>query len=165
MLRSDSILTPEFKTKPMKTQVKWRDGASFVGETESGHAIVMDGPPDFGGNNTGPRPMELLLTGLGGCTAFDVVMMLQKSRQNIQDCIVDIDATRADTEPKVFTRIHIHFAVYGQGLSDKQVARAVELSADKYCSASIMLGKTADIRHDYEIIDGPATKIAMTLNK
>ena len=148
----------------MKTQVKWHDGASFVGETESGHAIVMDGPPDFGGNNSGPRPMELLLTGLGGCTAFDVVMMLQKSRQNILDCTVDIDAERADSEAKVFTRIHIHFTIYGHDLSEKQVARAVELSADKYCSASIMLGKTADISHDYEIIDGPAPKTAMTLS-
>ena len=148
----------------MKTQVKWHDGASFVGETESGHAIVMDGPPDFGGNNSGPRPMELLLTGLGGCTAFDVVMMLQKSRQNILDCTVDIDAERADSEPKVFTRIHIHFTIYGHDLSEKQVARAVELSADKYCSASIMLGKTADISHDYKIIDGPAPKTAMTLS-
>jgi len=149
----------------MKTQVKWRDGASFTGETESGHAIVMDGPPDFGGNNTGPRPMELLLTGLGGCTAFDVVMMLQKSRQDILDCHVDIDATRADTEPRVFTKIHIHFTVYGHDLSDKQVARAVELSATRYCSASIMLGKTADISHDYQIIDGPAPRTPMTVNK
>jgi len=149
----------------MKTQVKWRDGASFTGETESGHAIVMDGPPDFGGNNIGPRPMEMLLTGLGGCTAFDVVMMLQRSRQDILDCHVDIDATRADTEPKVFTKIHIHFTVYGNDLADKQVARAVELSATKYCSASIMLGKTADISHDYKIIDGPAPRTAITINR
>ena len=149
----------------MKTRVKWRDGASFISETESGHALVMDGPADFGGKNSGPRPMELLLTGLGGCTAFDVVMMLQKSRQNILDCTVDIDATRAEQEPKVFTKIHIHFTVYGQQLSEKQVARAVELSASKYCSASIMLGKTAKISHDYEIIEGPAEKTGMTLNK
>jgi putative redox protein len=147
----------------MKTQVKWHNGASFTGETESGHALIMDGPADFGGKNTGPRPMELLLTGLGGCTAFDVVMMLQKSRQDIQDCVVDIDATRADSEPKVFTRIHIHFTVYGQNLSDKQVARAVELSATKYCSASIMLGKTAEITHDYEIVEGPAPKTGMSI--
>ena len=149
----------------MKTQVKWRNGASFIGETDSGHALIMDGPADLGGNNTGPRPMELLLTGLGGCTAFDVVMMLQKSRQKIQDCTVDIDATRADTEPRVFTKIHIHFTVYGEKLSDKQVARAVDLSASKYCSASIMLGKTADINHDYEIIEGPAAKSVMTFSK
>lgn len=147
----------------MKTKIRWRDAASFVGETESGHAIVMDGPPDFGGNNTGPRPMELLLTGLGGCTAFDVVMMLQKSRQEIYDCTVDIDAERADSEPKVFTTIHIHFTVYGSNLSDKQVARAVELSANKYCSASIMLGKTAKITHDYTIIEGHAPKTGMTI--
>ena len=147
----------------MKTKIRWRDTASFIGETESGHAIVMDGPPDFGGNNTGPRPMELLLTGLGGCTAFDVVMMLQKSRQEIYDCTVDIDAERADSEPKVFTTIHIHFTVYGSNLSDKQVARAVELSATRYCSASIMLGKTAEITHDYTIIEGHAPKTGMTL--
>ena len=149
----------------MKTQVKWRDGASFVGETESGHALVMDGPADFGGRNTGPRPMELLLTGLGGCTAFDVVMMLQKSRQNIHDCTVDINAARADAEPKVFTQIHIQFTVYGENLSDKQVARSVQLSAEKYCSASIMLGKTAEITHDYKIIQGPAPKTGMTISK
>ncbi len=147
----------------MKTQVKWRDGASFVGETESGHAIVMDGPPDFGGKNLGPRPMEMLLLGLGGCTAFDVVMMLQKSRQKIADCIVDIDAERAETEPKVYTKIHIHFSVYGEELSEKQVARAVELSATKYCSASIMLGKTADVTHDFEIIEGPSPRTPMSL--
>lgn len=147
----------------MKTQITWRGGASFTGETQSGHAIVMDGPPDFGGNNIGPRPMELLLTGLGGCTAFDVVMMLQKSRQNIHDCTVDIDATRADSEPKVFTQIHIHFKVYGEALSEKQVSRAVELSATKYCSASIMLGKTAEITHDFEIVEGSAPKSPMTL--
>ena len=147
----------------MKTKIRWRDAASFVGETESGHAIVMDGPPDFGGNNTGPRPMELLLTGLGGCAAFDVIMMLQKSRQEIYDCTVDIDAERADSEPKVFTTIHIQFTVYGSNLSDKQVARAVELSATKYCSASIMLGKTAKITHDYTIIEGHAPKTGMTI--
>ena len=147
----------------MKTQVHWRDGASFVGETESGHAIVMDGPADFGGKNLGPRPMEMLLLGLGGCTAFDVVMMLQKSRQNILDCIVVIDAERADSEPKVYTKIHIHFQVYGTGLSEKQVTRAVELSATKYCSASIMLGKTAEVTHDFEIIEGSETKTGMTL--
>jgi putative redox protein len=107
--------------------------------------------------------MELLLTGLGGCTAFDVVMMLQKSRQEIYDCSVDIEAQRAESEPKVFTSIHIHFSVYGHDLSDKQVARAIELSATKYCSASIMLAETADITHDYTIIEGHAPKTAMTL--
>ena len=146
----------------MKSQITWRGGASFTGETESGHAVVMDGPPDFGGRNTGPRPMELLLTGLGGCTAFDVVMMLQKARQNIYDCTVDIDASRATGEPKVFTDIHIHFTLYGENLADKQVARAVELSATKYCSASIMLSKTANITHDYEIVEGNAPRAAMS---
>ena len=147
----------------MKTKVRWRDGASFTAETESGHAIVLDGPPDFGGMNMGPRPMELLLTGLGGCTAFDVVMMLQKSRQDIYDCTVDIDAERASDEPKVFTNIHIQFTVYGHDLADKQVARAVELSATRYCSASIMLGKTAQITHAYTIVEGHAEKTGMTL--
>lgn len=149
----------------MRTQIKWRTGASFIGETGSGHVLFMDGPPDFGGKNTGPRPMELLLTGLGGCTAFDVVMMLQKLRQDIYDCTVDINATRADSEPKVFTHIHIHFTVYGQSLSEQQVARAIQLSADKYCSASIMLGKAAEISHDYEIIEGPEPKTGITRKK
>lgn len=146
----------------MKTTIRWREAASFTAQTESGHAFVMDGPPGFGGNNSGPRPMELLLTGLGGCTAFDVVMMLQKSRQTVHDCTVEVDAQRADKEPKVFTDIHIQFTVYGEDLSDKQVARAVELSATKYCSASIMLGKTANITHDYTIVEGHAPKTGMT---
>jgi putative redox protein len=123
----------------------------------------MDGPPDYGGINTGPRPMELLLTGLGGCTAFDVVMMLQKSRQEVYDCTVDIDAQRAESEPKVYTHIHIYFTVYGHNLTEKQVARAIELSATKYCSASIMLAKTAEITHDYTIVEGHAPKSGMTL--
>lgn len=147
----------------MKTQVKWREAGSFVGQTDSGHALVMDGPAEFGGKNLGPRPMELLMVGLGGCTSFDVVLMLQKARQKILDCIVDIDAERADEIPKVFTKIHIHFRVYGEDLSEKHVSRCVSMSANKYCSASIMLGKTAEITHDYEIIEGPAPKEGMTL--
>lgn len=147
----------------MKTQIRWRGAASFTGETASGHVLVMDGPPALGGHNAGPRPMEMLLLGLGGCTAFDVVMILQKSRQQVLDCTVDIDAKRADTEPKVFTDINIHFIVYGQDLSEKQVARAVELSATRYCSASIMLGKTANIRHHFEICEGAAPKSPMSL--
>jgi len=135
----------------MKTRVKWLDNMSFVGESGSGHSIVMDGPPEFGGRNLGVRPMEMLLLGLGGCASFDVVSMLKKSKQDLVDCEVEITAERADTEPKVFTKIHLHFTLSGNNLSDKRVARAIELSAEKYCSASIMLGKTAEVTHDYEI--------------
>jgi len=135
----------------MKTRVKWLDNMSFVGESGSGHSIVMDGPPEFGGRNLGVRPMEMLLLGLGGCASFDVVSMLKKSKQDLVDCEVEITAKRADTEPKVFTKIHLHFTLSGNNLSDKRVARAIELSAEKYCSASIMLGKTAEVTHDYEI--------------
>ena len=137
----------------MKARVKWVEDATFIGESGSGHAVVMDGPPDSGGRNLGIRPMEMLLIGMGGCTAFDVVLILRKARQPVTDCVVEIEAERAETVPKVFTRIHVHFIVTGDGLSDKQVARAVQLSAEKYCSASIMLGKAAEITHDYEIIN------------
>lgn len=135
----------------MKATVKWVEDAEFVGESGSGHRITMDGPPDFGGKNKGVRPMEMLLLGLGGCTAFDVVLILKKSRQAVEDCEVQVEAERATEDPKVFTRIHVHFIVSGQNLSEKHVARAVELSATKYCSASIMLGKAAEISHDFEI--------------
>ncbi|MEJ2362292.1 MAG: OsmC family protein [Gammaproteobacteria bacterium] len=135
----------------MKARVKWVEEVTFLGQSESGHAVVMDGPPDFGGRNLGPRPMEMLLLGMGGCTAFDVVLILKKARQAVANCEVELSATRADAEPKVFTAIHVHFIVTGTDLNEKQVARAVALSAEKYCSASIMLGKTADITHDYEI--------------
>lgn len=139
----------------MKARIKWAGEASFVGESESGHSIVMDGPPDMGGKNSGPRPMELLLLGTGGCTSFDVVHILKKSRQQVTDCIAEIDAERAATDPKIFTRIHIHFIVSGKDLKPEQVERAVKLSAEKYCSASIMLGKSAAITHDFEIIELP----------
>lgn len=135
----------------MKARVKWVEEMTFLGQADSGHAVVMDGPPDFGGRNLGPRPMEMLLLGMGGCTAFDVVLILKKARQAVADCVVELEATRAESEPKVFTSIHVHFIVKGTDLNDKQVARAVALSAEKYCSASIMLGKTAKITHDYEI--------------
>ena len=135
----------------MKARIKWVQDATFVGESGSGHALVMDGPPEHGGRNLGVRPMELLLLGMGGCTAFDVVHILKKSRQAVSDCEAELDAERAPADPKVFTAIHVHFIVSGRGLSEKHVARAVELSAQKYCSASIMLGKTAKISHDYEI--------------
>lgn len=135
----------------MKARIKWVEAALFVGESGSGHGVVIDGPPEGGGRNLGVRPMELLLLGLGGCTAYDVVYILRKSRQAVTDCVVEIDAERANEEPKVFTRIHVHFIVSGRELSEAAVARAVKLSAEKYCSASIMLGKTAAISHDFEI--------------
>ena len=135
----------------MQARVKWVQDATFIGESGSGHAVVMDGPPDHGGRNLGVRPMEMLLLGMGGCTAFDVVHILKKSRQPVTDVVTEIEAERADEEPKIFTKIHVHFIVTGTGLDDKRGRRAVSLSADKYCSASIMLGKTAEISHDYEI--------------
>ena len=137
----------------MKARVKLIEGVSFVGQTESGHAVVMDGPPDSGGKNLGPRPMEMLLLGLGGCSAFDVVHILRKSRLDVHDCVAEIDATRAEIDPKVFTQIHVHFIVTGKALDPKRVEQAVKLSAEKYCSASIMLGKVADITHDFEVLE------------
>lgn len=142
----------------MQARVKWLDGMAFVGETESGHAVVMDGAPEFGGRNLGPRPMEMLLLGLGGCTGFDVVAILKKARQPVLDCEVLMEAVRSEKVPKVFTEIAVHFRVYGSGLAEKQVARAVELSATRYCSASMMLGASARITHDFEIIEGPAPR-------
>ncbi|MDO6460591.1 OsmC family protein [Granulosicoccaceae sp. 1_MG-2023] len=136
----------------MRARVKWLDHMSFVGETESGHSIVMDGAPEFGGRNLGARPMEMLLLGLGGCTSFDVVMMLKKARQDIDDCEVTITAERAEEIPKIFTKIHVHFVVKGRDLAENHVKRAVSLSADKYCSASKMLEKSAEITHSYEIV-------------
>ena len=136
----------------MKMCIKWNDGVSFLGETESGHTVLMDGAPEAGGKNLGLRPMELVLMGTGGCTAFDVVMILKKSRQDISDCIVEIEAERATEDPKVFTRIHYHFILTGNNLKPQQVERAINLSAEKYCSASIMLGKTAEMTHDFEIV-------------
>jgi len=135
----------------MKAQIRWVQDALFVGESGSGHAIVIDGPPEGGGRNLGMRPMELLLLGTGGCTAYDVVHILKKARQPVLDCAVELTAERADEVPRVFTRIHIHFILTGRGLSDTAVRRAVDLTAEKYCSASIMLGKAVDISHDYEI--------------
>lgn len=137
----------------MKARIKLIEDVSFVGQTESGHAVVMDGAPEAGGKNLGPRPMEMLLLGLGGCTAFDVVLILRKSRQSVMDCVAEIDATRAETDPKVYTHIHVHFIVSGKSLDPKRVEQAIRLSAEKYCSASIMLGKTAEITHDFEIVE------------
>jgi putative redox protein len=135
----------------MKARVKWIEGVSFLGESDSGHAVVMDGAPEAGGRNLGFRPMELLLVGMGGCSSFDVVTILKKARQPITDCVAEITAERAETVPKVFTKIHVHFVVTGKGLAPNQVERAINLSIEKYCSASLMLGKTAELTHDYEI--------------
>ena len=137
----------------MECTVRWHDGMSFIAETGSGHLVAMDGAPEAGGRNLAPRPMELLLAGTGGCTSFDIVMILKKARQEVSGCTVSISADRADTDPKVFTRITMHFAVSGKGLKPDAVERAVKLSAEKYCSASIMLGKTAEITHTWEIVE------------
>jgi putative redox protein len=126
---------------------------SFIAETGSGHLVAMDGAPEAGGHNWAPRPLEMLLAGAGGCTSFDVIMILQRGRQDIVDCQVKISADRADTDPKVFTRIHFHFTVKGRALKADAVERAIKLSAEKYCSASIMLGKTAEITHSWEIAE------------
>ena len=141
----------------MKARVKWLDHMSFVGESGSGHSVVMDGSPDHGGRNLGIRPMEMVLIGMGGCTAFDVALMLQKSRQNVTDIEVELDSERAEEVPTVFTHIKVHFIISGVDLSEKQVARAVALSAEKYCSASKMLEKTAEISHSHEIVDVSAS--------
>ena len=137
----------------MKARVKWVEGKLMVGESGSGHAVVMDGPPEYGGRNLGLRPMEMLLLGMGGCTDFDVLMILEKSRQDVTSCEVLLEAERATEEPKVFTKIHAHFVICGRNLNRKHVERAISLSAEKFCSASIMLGKTAEITHDYEILE------------
>jgi putative redox protein len=137
----------------MKARIKWIEGVSFAGQSESGHTVVMDGAPEAGGKNLGVRPMEMLLLGMGGCTAFDVVHILRKSRQPIADCVAEVEATRADTDPKVFTKIHVHFIVSGKALDPKRVEQAIKLSAEKYCSASIMLGKVAEVTHDFEIAE------------
>ncbi len=135
----------------MKARVKWLEDMTLVGESGSGHAVVMDGPPELGGHNLGLRPMEMILLGMGGCTAIDVLNILKKARQAVVDCVVELDAERAPTDPKIFTRIQVHFIVNGRNLNERQVERAVQLSAEKYCSASIMLGKTAEITHTFEL--------------
>ena len=139
----------------MKASVRWAGESSFEGKSETGHTVLMDGPPDLGGQNRGPRPMEMLLLGMGGCTAFDVVLILRKGRQEIVDCVAQLDAERAPADPKVFTRIHVHFVVSGRQLDPKRVEQAIRLSAEKYCSASIMLARTAAITHDFEIVEAP----------
>ncbi len=142
----------------MKATVKWVDGRMFVGESGSGHAIVMDGPPDHGGRNMGVRPMEMILLGVGGCSSFDVIEILQKGRHAVTDCIAEISAERVDAVPSVFSKIHLHFKVLGENLKASAVERAVKLSAEKYCSASIMLSKAVDITHSFEIIEDNITQ-------
>lgn len=139
----------------MKARIQWIGDAAFVGESGSGHALVMDGAPEGGGRNLGPRPMETVLIGAGGCTAYDVVHILRRARAAVSSCVVEVSAERAEHDPKVFTTIHFHYIVSGRGLQREQVERAIRLSAEKYCSASIMLGKTAAITHDFEIRETP----------
>ena len=139
----------------MECTVKWvdQDCMTFLAQTGSGHALVMDGAPEAGGRNLAPRPMETVLAGTGGCTAFDVGLILKRSRQEVSGCEVSLTAERADTDPKVFTKIHFHFRITGRNLKNDVVERAIKLSAEKYCSASIMLAKTAQITHDWEILE------------
>jgi putative redox protein len=138
----------------MQATVKWVDGVMFVGESGSGHAVVMDGPPDHGGRNMGVRPMEMLLLGVGGCSSFDVIQILEKGRHQVTACVAELTAERVDAVPSVFSKIHLHFVVSGHDLKVAAVERAVKLSAEKYCSASIMLGKAGvEITHDFEVIE------------
>jgi putative redox protein len=133
----------------MKARVSWVEGTMFTGESGSGHAIVLDGAPENGGRNVGIRPMELMLLGLAGCTAFDVVLILKRGREPVADCVVEVEAERASTDPKVFTTIHLKYYLSGQGLSPEKVERAIQLSKEKYCSASIMLGQVTEITHSW----------------
>jgi putative redox protein len=142
----------------MKTRVKWIEGVSFVVETGSGHAVVVDGAPEAGGRNVGMRPMEMVLGGTAACSAFDVVWILRKARQPVTDCVVDAEAERAAEDPKVFTRIHLVYRVTGQGLDARQVERAVKLSKDKYCSATAMLAKTAEVSFEIVLEDATAAR-------
>lgn len=135
----------------MKATVKWLDNRVFVGQSGSGHAVVMDGPPEAGGQNLGPRPMEMLLMGMGGCASFDVVSILEKMQQPVQGCTAELTAERAESEPKVFTKVNMHFKIEG-AVDLTKAERAVKLSAEKYCSASIMIGKTAEVTHSFEVI-------------
>lgn len=137
----------------MEAMVKWVGGRAFLGESGSGHTVVMDGPADHGGRNIGIRPMEMILLGVGGCSSYDVMDILQKGRHEVLDCVAELTAERVETVPKVFSKINLHFKVTGKNLKDSVVERAVKLSAEKYCSASIMLGKSVDITHDFEVIN------------
>ncbi|MCA1366140.1 OsmC family protein [Bradyrhizobium sp. BRP14] len=144
----------------MKARIKWVEGRTFVGESGSGHNVVLGTAFGPEGRTPGPSPMELVLIGTGGCSAFDVVHILEKGREAVEDCIVEIDADRADQDPKVFTRIHMHFVVKGRGLATHKVERAIALSVEKYCSASAMLAKTATITHDFEVVDTTAAAVS-----
>jgi putative redox protein len=139
----------------MKARLKWVENACLVAEAGSGHGVVMDGVPEIGGRNLGVRPMEMLLMGLGGCTAMDVLSILKKQRQKVTDCVIEVEGNRREEHPKIFTEIHVHYIITGRELNEKRVKQAVDLSADVYCSASAILGKTAQITHDYEIIEEP----------
>lgn len=143
----------------MKARIKYVEKVTFVAESGSGHAVVLDGAPEAGGRNLGVRPMELLLMGLGGCTAFDVVHILRKGREEVTDCVVEVEAERAETDPKIFTRIHMHYRVAGRGLAPAKVERAIALSAEKYCSASAIMAKSAAITHDWEVVEEKATEV------
>ena len=137
----------------MECTVRWGEGMSFTAETGSGHLVNMDGAPEGGGRNLAPRPMEMVLLGTGGCTAYDVVLILKRGRQDITGCTAKLQAERAENDPKVFTKINFHFTVTGRNLKAEAVERAIKLSAEKYCSASIMLGKTAEITHTWEVVE------------
>ena len=137
----------------MQATVKWVDGRTFLGESGSGHTVIMDGPADHGGRNIGIRPMEMILLGVGGFSSFDVMDILQKGRHQVKDCVAELTAERVDAVPSVFSKIHLHFIVTGKDLKEAAVERAVKLSAEKYCSASIMLSKAVDITHDFEVIN------------
>jgi putative redox protein len=146
----------------MKARIKWVQDVMFLGESGSGHSVVMDGAPDAGGRNLGVRPMEMLLLGLGGCSAFDVMLILKRGREAVTDCVVDIDAERATTDPKVFTKIQMHYTVTGHALDLKKVERAVALSAEKYCSASAIMAKTAELTHTITIVESQPTSTGAT---
>jgi putative redox protein len=145
----------------MKARVKFVDGMAFLGESGSGHAVVMDGAPEYGGRNIGIRPMEMLLIGLGGCSAFDVIQILRRGREAVTDCVVEVTAERAETDPKVFTAIHMDYRVTGRNLAPAKVERAIQLSKEKYCSASIMLGAVATITHSWVAVDEAAVPEAV----
>ena len=147
---SPCLDTPE---QSLKAKVKWIEDVMFVGESGSGHSVIMDGAPDAGGRNLGFRPMEMLLLGLAGCSAFDVVLILKRGRENVTDCVVEVDADRAETDPKVFTNVRMRYVVTGKGLDTNKVERAVALSEEKYCSASAIIAKTAQMSHTVEILE------------
>ena len=155
MVNGDGL---RYKGFMSKARIKWVDGMTFVGETPSGHGVIMDASPDIGGRDLGARPMEMIILGLGGCTSIDVLMILKKQRQKVTDCWVEIDSERRDEIPKVFVNIHAHFVVTGHNLDPKKVERAVQLSAEKYCSVAAMLEKTATMTHDFKIIEAESAE-------